>query len=103
MPTYVYEVLNEDGTTGERFEVVQKMSDPPLTHHPETGQRVRRVLLPAWIAGSTSPLRMERALADDKKLERLGFTKYVNTGNGYEKVVGSGPDLAKKKSGGASA
>ena len=43
MPTYVYEVINEDGAAGERFELVQKMTDPPLTHHPETGQRVRRV------------------------------------------------------------
>ena len=97
MPTYVYEVIHEDGAAGERFEVAQKMTDPPLTHHPETGQPVRRVILPAWIAGSTSPMRTERALADDKKLERLGFTKYVNTGDGYEKVVGSGPDLRKSK------
>lgn len=98
MPTYVYEVINEDGAAGERFEVVQKMTDPPLTQHPQTGQRVRRVFLPPRIAGVTSPMRTERALADDKKLERLGFTKYVNTGEGYEKVLGSGPDLAKKKS-----
>ena len=95
MPTYVYEVIREDGAAGERFEVVQKMTDSPLTHHPETGQPVRRVFLPTWIAGTTSPMRTERALADDKKLERLGFTKYVNTGDGYEKVVGSGPDLQK--------
>ena len=98
MPTYVYEVMDEDGVAGERFEVVQKMTDPPLTQHPQTGQKVRRVFLPTRIAGSTSPMQMERALADDKKLERLGFTKYVNTGEGYEKVLGSGPDLAKKKS-----
>jgi hypothetical protein len=98
MPTYVYEVLQEDGAAGERFEVVQKMTDLPLTCHPETGQPVRRVFLPAWIAGSASPMRTERALADDKKLERLGFTKYVNTGEGYEKVLGSGPELAKRKS-----
>ena len=98
MPTYIYEVINEDGVAGERFEVVQKMTDSPLTQHPQTGQKVRRVFLPARIAGSTSPMQMERALADDKKLERLGFTKYVNTGEGYEKVLGSGPDLAKKNS-----
>ena len=42
MPTYVYEVIEEDGQSGERFEVVQRMTDDPLTEHPETGQPVRR-------------------------------------------------------------
>lgn len=96
MPIYVYEVIGEDDTARDRFEVVQKMTDPPLTHHPDTGQPVRRVFLPTWIAGATSPMRTDRALADDKKLERMGFTKYVKTGEGYEKVLGSGPDLEKK-------
>ena len=41
MPTYVYCVVNQDGTDGEVFEVVQRMSDPPLTTHPETGRPVR--------------------------------------------------------------
>lgn len=37
-------------------------------------------------------MNTERALKDDSKLERLGFTKYVKSDNGrYEKVVGSGP------------
>ena len=39
MPTYVYR--REDGTT---FETVQRISDAPLTHDPETGQRVERVI-----------------------------------------------------------
>ena len=98
MPTYVYEVITDSGEPGERFEVVQKMTDPPLTQHPETGQPVRRVLFPPWIAGRFSPLRTERALKDDKKLERLGFTKYVRSDSGgYEKAAGSGPDLLKRK------
>ena len=97
MPTYVYEVINKDGEPGERFELVQRMTDPPLTVHPETGQKVRRVILPTRIAGQMSPMRTDRALADDKKLERLGFTKYVKTEDGYEKTLGSGPDLTRKK------
>jgi hypothetical protein len=37
-------------------------------------------------------MKTERGLADDKKLERLGFTKYVKSGDGtYDKVVGEGP------------
>ncbi len=46
MPTYIYEVVTEDGHVGERFELVQRMVDPPLTEHPETGQPVRRVFVP---------------------------------------------------------
>ena len=97
MPTYVYEVINQDGEPGERFELVQRMTDPPLSVHPETGQRVRRVFLPTRIAGKMSPMRTDRALADDKKLERMGFTKYVKTEHGYEKTLGSGPDLTRQK------
>jgi predicted nucleic acid-binding Zn ribbon protein len=97
VPTYVYEVIRDDKQPGERFEVVQAMSDEPLTHHPETGEPVQRVFLPTWIAGKNAPNRTERALRDDKKLERMGFTKYVKSGDGtYEKSLGSGPDLLKK-------
>ena len=39
MPTYVYH--RADGTT---FEVVQRITDPPLTEDPETGQPVQRVI-----------------------------------------------------------
>ena len=97
MPTYVYEVLDENGEPGERFEVVERMSDEPLTKHPETGQPVRRVFLPFGIAGPASAIRTDRTMADDGKLEKLGFTKYVKSGDGtYDKVVGKGPDLLKK-------
>ena len=54
MPTYVYEVLDEAGQPVERFEVVQKMADEPLTVHPETGQPVRRVFVPFHVAGKGS-------------------------------------------------
>ena len=27
MPTYIYEVVTEDGQPGERFELIQKMTD----------------------------------------------------------------------------
>ena len=38
-----YEYRRPDGTT---FEVLQKMSDDPLTHDPETGVPVERVFSP---------------------------------------------------------
>ena len=97
MPRYVYEVVSESGEPGERFEVVQQMTDPPLTTHPTTGQPVRQVFTPPWIAGKFSPLSSERSVNNDKKLERLGFTKYVKSGDGtYEKTVGKGPDMIRK-------
>jgi putative FmdB family regulatory protein len=41
-----YEYRRPDGTT---FEVMQKMSDPPLTNDPETGEPVERVFSPIAI------------------------------------------------------
>jgi hypothetical protein len=98
MPTYVYELLDAAGQAiGERFEVVQSMTEEPLTQHPETGQPVRRVFVPFRIAGKLAPMHSDKALKDDRKLEQLGFTKYVKASDGkYEKVVGRGPDLLQK-------
>ena len=42
----IYEYRRPDGST---FEVMQKMSDPALTHDPETGQPVERVFTPVAI------------------------------------------------------
>ena len=42
----IYEYRRPDGTT---FEVMQKMSDPALTHDPETGEPVERVFTPVAI------------------------------------------------------
>lgn len=39
MPTYEYK--REDGTV---FDYLQKMSDAPLTHCPDTGQKVSRII-----------------------------------------------------------
>jgi hypothetical protein len=40
---------------------------------------------------------MARSMADDKKLDRLGFTKYVKSGDStYEKRAGKGPDVISR-------
>ena len=92
MPIYIYEVILEDGEGGAQFEYQQKMTDPPLTHHPTTGEPVRRVLQPPHIGGKHSEAGIRNRLADDKKLEKLGFTKYQRVGKGaYEKRAGEGP------------
>ncbi len=99
MPTYVYQVISEDGseTAGETFEVVQKMSDPPLTKHPETGEPVRRVPVAPHIAGKWSDSGSKQMLSD-KNLDRMGFTQYQKTADGtYEKRAGKGPGIIKKQ------
>lgn len=93
MPTYVYQVINDDGSDGETFEVVQRMSDPPLTNHPETGKPVRRVITAPNIPGEWSD-HATKAKLSDKNLDRLGFTKYQRAGGGhFEKKAGQGPDV----------
>ena len=93
MPTYVYQIINDDGTDGDTFEVVQKMSDDALTTHPETGQPVRRVPVAPNIGGDYSEGSNKSKLSD-ANLDRLGFTKYQNAGGGhFEKRAGSGPDV----------
>lgn len=44
MPAYTYEIVREDGTAGETFELFQRMAEKPLTTHPETGAPIRRVI-----------------------------------------------------------
>ena len=92
MPTYVYQVIKPDGSDGEMFEVVQKMSEPALTKHPETGEPVQRVITAPNIAGNWSDAASKKKLSD-KNLDRLGFTKYQRAGDGtYEKRAGKGPN-----------
>lgn len=92
MPIYVYEVVLPDNEPGQVFEVMQAMSDPPLTEHPTTGQPVRRVLQPPNIAGKWSESGAKQMLSD-RNLAEQGFTKYVKTGDGhYEKTTGKGPN-----------
>lgn len=90
MPTYVYQVIQDDGE-GEIFEVVQKMSDPPLKKHPETGEPVERIIQPPNLPSTWSDAATNQKLSD-KNLDRLGFTKYQNVGGGhFEKRTGKGP------------
>jgi len=88
MPTYVYAVVNEDGSDGDTFEVIQKMIDPLLKEHPETGQPVRRVILPPMLNTKGAGSRYQ----DPSYQEKMGFTRYEKSGDGtYEKAFGDGP------------
>ena len=46
MPIYVYKNL----ATGETFEVQQRITEPALTEHPDTGEPVKRMIQPVGIA-----------------------------------------------------
>jgi len=46
MPVYVYRNL----VTNETFEVKQPIAEAALTHHPETGDPVKRLIQPVGIA-----------------------------------------------------
>ena len=46
MPTYVYRNLKTD----ETFEFEQRITEPALTQHPETGDPVKRLIQPVGIA-----------------------------------------------------
>jgi hypothetical protein len=92
MPIYTYQIVNEDGTDGDTFEVIRGMHDPPLTMHPETGQPVKRVFTAPHIAGWANS-RQAREMLSDSNLDKHGFTKYVRSGKGnYEKHTGKGPE-----------
>lgn len=90
MPLYRYQVVTDDDS-GEIFEVVQGMTEAPLTVHPETGVPVRRLFTMANAPKKWTGQNMKANLSD-KNLDRMGFTKYVKSDNGkYEKVIGKGP------------
>jgi len=90
MPIYVYEIIHEDGSAGERFEIQQSMKDPALERHPETGERVRRVFLPPNLASRYTPGQTKSKL-ENKRLEKAGFTKYEKdkVSGKYHRVAGN--------------
>ncbi|MBK9035545.1 MAG: zinc ribbon domain-containing protein [Myxococcales bacterium] len=51
MPTYVYETVPADGSPGQVFEIQQRMADPALERHPDTGEPVQRVLTAPFLGG----------------------------------------------------
>jgi predicted nucleic acid-binding Zn ribbon protein len=85
MPVYVYENLN----TGDRFECVQSMKDDALQTHPESGDPVRRVILPPNL-GIKHTAGHEKKMLSNDHVEKSGFTKYEKdklTGK-YNRVAG---------------
>ncbi|QSR88969.1 zinc ribbon domain-containing protein [Methylacidiphilum caldifontis] len=45
MITYVYETIpSQEGGEVKRYEIEQSIHDAPLTHHPQTGEPIQRVI-----------------------------------------------------------
>lgn len=91
MPIYVYEILRADGTAGEIFEIEQPASDPALTTHPLTGEKIRRVFLPPNLTTQYGERGIRDKVSDADNLARLGFTRYEKdklTGT-YHKTAGT--------------
>ena len=94
MTVYTYRLLNTDGTDGALVEIDQPFAAPALTHHPETGQLVRRTIECAPnIDGRWSERASGNSLSAEN-LARHGFSRYQPTGDGgFEKECGPGPNL----------
>jgi len=55
MPTYAYETVpTAKGQKVKHYEIQQRMSDEPLTHHPETGERLKKVFTAFAVGGSSA-------------------------------------------------
>lgn len=84
----VYEYAPDSGKCGKcsgKFEIFQKMTDPPIEVCPHCGQKCHRLI--SQVSSRVNKL-------SNADLARAGFTKYVRRGKGcYEKVYGRGPNL----------
>jgi len=92
MPLYEYEP-DADGCDHcqGRFEVIQKVADPPLEKCPECGQPCHRVF------SSFAPMKGTKSMLSPENLGKKGFTQYKKAGGGYyEKTCGTGPRVIKK-------
>ncbi|MHC4402080.1 MAG: FmdB family zinc ribbon protein [Planctomycetota bacterium] len=92
MPLYEYEPDSEscDHCRG-RFEVMQRVADPPLRKCPECGRPCHRVF------SAFATIKSGKDLLSPGNLEKHGFTQYKRSGDGrYEKTLGDGPDLIKR-------
>ena len=54
--TYLYETIPaREGDKVKQFEIKQSANDALLTKHPETGERIRRIILGGWGLVTSKP------------------------------------------------
>ncbi len=91
MPTYEYKNIE----TGEIYEFKQSMRDDALTHHPETGAPIKRIVSVPGIAFKGSGF-----YANDSRASTSGGTKSAKTdgaGSGDGAAPASTPAAAPAK------
>ena len=93
MPTYVYE--REDG---DRFEIVQKISDEPLELCPETGQKVKKI--PSWqgsamISGWSPGNQLRKEKFARINAQKAAKDQYMTTLPEYEKRIQENTNRAR--------
>lgn len=96
MPSYLYQVIREDGSEGEMIEFFHPM-DEPLVNHPETGEKLKRIYTSPNLATRYTPGNTKTILSNDNLADK-GFTKYEKdklTGK-YNKIVGDGPSTIER-------
>lgn len=92
MPIYVYRSTGDTHCPKcrEGFELLQSVSEVPLTECPRCFAPIARVIGVTNIASRSPDI-------SDRNLDRTGFTRYRRSEKGvYEKTAGPGPDIVKK-------
>lgn len=87
MPIYEYAASGTDCPhCRDHFDVLQKIADAALTHCPQCGNAVVRVIgAPNMAMGNAHTLK-------ENHVAKHGFTQYRRAGGGvYEKTAGKGP------------
>ena len=83
MPIYEYEHTGQPCHLNQQFEVVQSISEKPLTHCPECGGKIKKLISQSNISTTKS----------NSELRDMGFTKLVRRDDGvYENVTARGGD-----------
>lgn len=94
MPIFKYVIVNADGSDGATLEIEQGAGDAPLTHHPLTGEPLRRAFFAAGLVTQYSEGEMKRKTDDSAYISERGFTKYErDSATGlYHKTAGTDPN-----------
>jgi len=97
MPIYLYRNL----ATGDTFEYEQRITEPALTKHPETGDPVKRLIQPVGIAFKGSGFYVNDARKSNKAAHRAKTAdtdaKPASTGDAAAAASGSAPTSAPSK------
>lgn len=63
MPVYLYKIIE----SGKTFEITQRMAEPALKIHPETGEAVKRLIQPVGISFKGSGFYVNDSRSSSKK------------------------------------